>query len=597
MHIIEGVKKKYCFAKECVWNSETKKYQNPGKCIGQREGKDGVFIPNKYLSQLFFMYSNEPASLNEFERLIVETAVKKYGEKLLEAAKIPPYQAGPATMKTAHAIFFGPRLIFGSITKRYSIQHLLEKSFPEETARDILALAWYIASEGCALSNSDSWLDYYDNPRGSAMSSQDISRLLDSIDCDGMMSFYKLWMKSLTEKKGVTDDKVLYDLTSISCHSSGINSAEWGHNRDNENLRQVNFALLCMRRTGMPIFAWPLNGSISDVSTLENTLNFLEKLEFKPDCLMMDRGFASMENITCMFRKSYRFLQALRVNADWIRRCINAGEDARATPENMVRDDRRTYYVSTNNCKWVLVRHTSGKRAGQEEIVVHICTDGRGKDKYAGAEDGEEVLGQYPCQFHALYCQDLVGGQHDRFMESLKAEHARLLADSQAEVKKELARFFVIDKPKYARARSVEYNVENIKLHRNNYCGYICFLTNDGTVQTAQDALREYSTRDCIEKDFDEVKNDLDMGRIRVHTDARMRARLFIQFIAEIYLREIRVKLKESEECRKMTRTQIFSHMKTLYKVKFKGKYRDVLPRLTKSQRCILDALGIGMGE
>jgi transposase len=543
------------------------------------------------------MYSNELESLTDSERLIVKVAVKKYGKELFETAKRLSSYTDHTTMQTAHAIFFGPRLVFGSITKRYSIQHLLEKSFPEETVRDILALAWYIASEGGALSNSDSWLDYYDNPRGSAMSSQDISRLLDCIDCDGMMSFYKLWMKLLTEKKGATSDKVLYDLTSISCYSSGLNSAEWGHNRDNENLRQVNFALLCMRRTGMPIFAWPLNGSISDVSTLENTLGFLEKLEFKPNCLMMDRGFASMENITCMFRKGCRFLQALRVNADWIRKLIDAGEDARATPENMVKDERRTYYVSTNSCRWVLVRHASGKKAGQEEVVVHTCTDAKGKDKYVGVEDSEEILSQYPCQFHALYCRDLVGGQHDRFMESLKAEHVRLLADPHAEVKKELARFFVIEKPKYARARSVEYNLENIKLHRNNYCGYICFLTNDATVQTAQDALSEYSTRDCIEKDFDELKNDLDMGRIRVHNDARMRARLFIQFIAEIYLREIRVRLKDSEECKKITRTQIFSHLKTIYKVKFKGKYRDVLPRFTKSQRCILNALGIDMGK
>ncbi|MDR2855015.1 MAG: hypothetical protein LBV40_02515 [Methanomicrobiales archaeon] len=41
-----------------------------------------------------------------------------------------------------------------------------------------------------------------------------------------------------------------------------------------------------------------------------------------------------------------------------------------------------------------------------------------------------------------------------------------------------------------------------------------------------------------IEKDFDEMKNDLDMRRLRVQSDARMKARLFIQFIAEIYMRQ-----------------------------------------------------------
>jgi hypothetical protein len=34
----------------------------------------------------------------------------------------------------------------------------------------------------------------------------------------------------------------------------------------------------------------------------------------------------------------------------------------------------------------------------------------------------------------------------------------------------------------------------------------VCFLTNNKTLSTAQEALQEYSTRDYIEKDFNELK-------------------------------------------------------------------------------------------
>ena len=129
--------------------------------------------------------------------------------------------------------------------------------------------------------------------------------------------------------------------------------------------------------------------------------------------------------------------------------------------------------------------------------------------------------------------------------------------------------------------------------HRNHYVGYICFITNDKTVQNAKGALDEYSTRDYIEKDFDEMLNDLDMRRIRVHTDSRMSARLLIQFIAEIHIREIRVRLRASDVCRKMTRKQISSHIKGIYKIKFTKKYKDVCPELSKSQRLIMEALEI----
>ena len=105
----------------------------------------------------------------------------------------------------------------------------------------------------------------------------------------------------------------------------------------------------------------------------------------------------------------------------------------------------------------------------------------------------------------------------------------------------------------------------------------------------------EYSTRDYIEKDFDEMKNNLDMKRIRVQTDTRMKSRLFIQFIAEIYMREIRVCICNSETCKKLTRKQVFSHIKTIYKVEFKGKYKDVYPELSKQQRDILEALNVSV--
>jgi hypothetical protein len=42
-----------------------------------------------------------------------------------------------------------------------------------------------------------------------------------------------------------------------------------------------------------------------------------------------------------------------------------------------------------------------------------------------------------------------------------------------------------------------------------------------------------------------------------------------------------------------MTRRQIFSHIKGIYKISFRGRYKDVKPELSKSQRVILEALGL----
>ena len=590
MHIVI-VNKKYCYANECVWDGEHKKYRNPGKCIGRIDikGSKSEFVPNKYMLQILSLYATDKETLSKYELLIADTAIAKYGDGIIRTTSAAA--STNAEFQTARAVFYGPQLVFGAITKRYNMQSYLESAFPNQVALDILSLTWYIAAEGSALTNSDSWLGYYENPRGSAMSSQDISRLLDRMTTDEMMGFYKLWLTSNSSSQD--NDRVLYDITSISYYGDTINAAERGYNSDGENLSQVKLALLCKRKTGMPLFTWTVNGSISDMNTLGDTLRMMEKLGYMPNCLMMDRGFGSKDNIFYMLQKGYIFLQALRLNADWIRNLIDEGGDERSSPDSMITDDGRTYYASTVKCIWALIRLNPGKKTEREDIRVVPYKNK--KQMATWQPDGENavVVEKYICSFYALFCQDLVGSQRDQFMASLKSEHERLVSDENAVVKKEHAKFFVIDKPKYARHRIVEYNIDTIKLNENKYVGYVCFLSNDRYISTAQDALSEYSTRDYIEKDFDEMKNDLDMRRIRVHADQRMKARLFIQFLAEIYIREIRTRLHASELCSKMTKRQIFSHIKTIYMIKFKGKYRDIFPSLSKSQRSILEALGI----
>ena len=584
MHIIESKNPKsgkiYCYVGECIWDKHQNKYVNPRISVGSLEGEPPKFKPNKrFVSLMKASYAGQ-SSDDKKDKMIIETVKSKYGEIELISTRRRSEET-----QTAWAVFNGPAIVFGGITKRYQLDVTLRKAFGEYDAQEILSLAWYLASEGDALSNNDAWLCHYDSPAGRGISSQEVTKLLDRMDEDGIMTFYKNWLKSLER----TSDKVLYDLTSISWHGKGINMAGWGYNRDNENLPQVNYALMCTRSTGMPIFAWPLDGSVSDVRTLRNTLHFLKKLDYKPDCLMMDRAFGSEENIAFMLKEGYVFLQALRVNSLWLRNIIDSGKNERLRPDSMIKTDDRVYYANTSICKWVKITRRNNKKEEVIETVVHLCKAKR--EKYE-CKVGESIISQHPCVVHVLFCQDLVGGQWDKFMERLNIEYERLKSDESSEPPKDISRYFSIYKKKHARKRTVEFNMENIEKHKNNYTGYICFISNDKTIPAAREALNEYSTRDYIEKDFDEMKNELDMNRIRVHSDNRMKARLLIQFIAEIIIREIRVRLRDSIECRKMTRKQISSHIKGIYKIKFNKKRKDICPELSKSQRSILEALG-----
>jgi hypothetical protein len=68
-----------------------------------------------------------------------------------------------------------------------------------------------------------------------------------------------------------TDDALSYDITSASSNSRIKEWAGWGHNRDNERMRQMNIGLVTDRH-GVPTMFELYLGSISDVKTLECTV-------------------------------------------------------------------------------------------------------------------------------------------------------------------------------------------------------------------------------------------------------------------------------------------------------------------------------------
>ncbi|MDR1295803.1 MAG: hypothetical protein LBO05_00160, partial [Deltaproteobacteria bacterium] len=431
MHIIENFNGKmgykYCYANVCYWNKDTKKYVNDRTPIGKLIGEPPSFVPNKPFLR---MLGEDSSTSSERVKAIIAAAVKKYGDEILELGNVEPsLPKGTLNCQTATSSFVGPAIVFGGITKRYGIDALLHQAFGLNDGNDILALAWYMASEGSALSNSDQWLCYYDNPRGSSLSSQEITGLLDRMNTDGVMTFYKGWLANFERLNNLanTKDHVLYDLTSISYSGKNIALSNWGRIRDSEDLPQVNLALLCARNTSMPLFSWPLEGSISDIKTLKNTLEFLANLGYKPDCLMMDRGFSSMDNISYLFQHDIVFLQAVRVNSNWIRNVIDAGRINRLSPDSKLVVDNRSYYCSTTHCHWVAVKKET--RKGFVEDVIVTIPDGSIKSKtYIPLEKNFKIVSQHKCMVHVLFCQDLVGKQWDRFMDDLKVEHDRLVS-------------------------------------------------------------------------------------------------------------------------------------------------------------------------
>ena len=87
------------------------------------------------------------------------------------------------------------------------------------------------------------------------------------------------------------------------------------------------------------------------------------------------------------------------------------------------------------------------------------------------------------------------------------------------------------------------------------------------------------------------------MKRLRMHSSATVDGRLFIQFIALIYVSALRREMRKSTLIERYTVRELLQEMDTLSKVKYSGKYGHILTEMTKPQREILEGLSIPLPE
>ncbi len=127
-----------------------------------------------------------------------------------------------------------------------------------------------------------------------------------------------------------------------------------------------------------------------------------------------------------------------------------------------------------------------------------------------------------------------------------------------------------------------------------HFFGYWCIYTN--AEKDAKTALENYRERNGIEQLFDDLKNELDCQRLRVHSSSAMYGRLFIQFIALTLLNSIRKIIEEKgSSFSKYAKSyrDVLRRVAAFSMVKFKGKYRPVYTTPTKGAGLIFESFEI----
>lgn len=496
----------YVYENISYWDKSEKKPKSKRKCIGHLD-QNGKIVPNRRKGDS----QKKKEALN--------------GENTPEC----------------HSYSCGVSLLLDKAVSDTGLGRILKNIFPEDWTA-ILTCAYYLVSEGQALSRAEKWSAQASTPYRKMLGDQRISELLTRITQDRAQKFFTEWIK---QNQG--DEYYCMDITSVSSYSELNEFVSYGYNRDGEKLPQVNLLMASGHAAHIPLFYRIIPGSIRDVSTMDESLSRLGLIDVKRLHLVMDKGFYSEENIDALYKRHIRFAVGIPFTAS-------------------------------------LARGAVERHRGEEMVSYrHYCSV-FGDELYADSELYKWK--GHRCYLHT-YFDNLKAALDDRrFSHRILMEYEELVSGNLCKAhQKDYERFFIVkETPK--RGRKVEYNQPAIDKYRKNTSGWFVMATND--IKDPIRALEIYRMKDAVEKHFDDLKNDLDMKRLRIHSSAAMDGRIFIQYIALILSAQIRNVMNKHGWFKNHNMQEVIDEMKSLRVIIIEGKRKRLYTTLTAFQKEIL---------
>jgi len=456
-----------------------------------------------------------------------ESEVKKYSETDVKHSRVKE---------------LGASYLYRAIAERTGLLDVLQDTIPEYWEQ-VYTIACFLVSCNEPVMYCADWAEKTDGLPTASVSPSSISRLFKEITVSDRNRFFEGWGMMCQE-----NEYLALDITSISTYSELIEEAEWGYNRDKEKLPQINLCLLLGEKTRLPVFQTVYSGSLKDVSTLKTTLETAAALSFSNLMAVMDKGFYSATNVNALMsaKTGLRFLLAASFSSSFTKTQV---ENAR----NCIDLAKNTITVGDDSVLGVVMQPQWG---GSRKIYAHVFYN----------------VVQAAISKQNLYAE----------VASL-AEIAKSNPDN-SDHKKAFKKYLSIDKPANGNcAIGIRQDVVETELA---YSGWLVILSNH--IKSAAEAIRIYRAKDVVEKGFYRLKNNLELGRLRVHSNEAMLNKVFVGFIALIIMSYIHNVMLDNGLYYKMTMKKLISVLEKI-RVHYIRKDRIIVP-LTKEQTEILNA-------
>jgi len=310
----------------------------------------------------------------------------------------------------------------------------------------------------------------------------------------------------------------------------------------------------------LPIYQSMYSGSQKDVRTLTNTLTQFEAITGnRAITVVMDKGFFSTRNINYMLKDTgngpVRFLISVpftsafaKKQVEGERKDIDSVENTIVINGNSMRAVTKERSWDTQNKLYTHIYYSAKKALGIREDLYATVADLRQK----ATEDPEKSLDDEECQKYLLIRKS--DKQDNGYTVNIRTD--------------------VIEKCLQT-------------------AGWVVLISND--ISDAKKAMSIYRDKDVVEKGFLRLKNSIDLGRLRVHSDKAVQGKFFIGFVASVIMSSINKVMTDKDLYRKYTMKEL---LRTLTKLRIQEiNDHSIITPLTKEQRMIFESFGISMTE
>ncbi len=517
----------YAYESVSYWDKEKQQSRSKRTLIGRVDDKTGEIIPT-------------------------DGRGRKNKEPAVQAKR------GPVPAEIVARSFYGATHLLDAIGEKLGITQDLKLCFPEKY-KQILSTAYYLVLEDHSpLYRFEKWGSLHKHPYGKNLTSQRSSDLFASITEEDKQQFFKLQGKRRSEK-----EYWAYDITSISSYSETLRQVQYGKNKEDDRLPQLNLALVFGETSNLPFYYRKLSGNIPDSKTLKHLMADLDTLGFNKVKLVMDRGFYSEYNINVLYKDHVKFIIAGKMSLNFMKSNLEDIYENFRSFEHY--NETYELYCRTVETKWQYTQYQPYKKETLKEprrIYIHY---------YYNIDKAAEEEKAFDKKLMAL---------------RRELESGKRIPEHEAQYKKY---FDVKTTPKRGTKATVR---EDVVLQAKKYFGFFVLLTNE--TMDAVTALEIYRNKDLVEKAFGNLKERLNLRRTLVSSEQSLDGKLFIEFVALIYLSYIKKQMQVSNLFKKYTIQSALDKLDVIECFEAPGQQLRVGEILEK-QKEIYHALGVSL--